>query len=95
MTIREIAVTVDEDTWVPLRVAADCAGMSVQDYVSWAVRVLAIQSQPGGGTRRGGPIRPRVARRRGKAADDAESAAWTETFAERLSHRAEQFRAAD
>ncbi len=92
MGTREITVTVDEDDWLPLRDAADCAGMSVSAYVAWAVRLLAMQAQPGRSARNEVPVASRAARPSIDAGDEPESAAWMATFSERLSHRAEQFR---
>ncbi|MFF2549498.1 hypothetical protein ACFVUS_00810 [Nocardia sp. NPDC058058] len=83
-------MTVGDDDWRALVAAAEAAGMGVEAYVSWCVRILAMQAQPGSGHRRQrlGQVR---ARRRGAAVDDGtEAAAWAETFTERLSHRADR-----
>ncbi|MEV6066696.1 hypothetical protein AB0L82_09135 [Nocardia sp. NPDC052001] len=90
MASRDISVTVGEDDWRALVAAAEAAGMGVEAYVSWCVRILALQAQPGGGKRaeRLGHVK---ARRRKAAADEGtEAAAWAETFTERLSHRADR-----
>ncbi|WP_369639900.1 hypothetical protein [Nocardia sp. JMUB6875] len=88
-----MTVTVDDSEWLALRDAAECAGMSLESYICWGVRLLALQAVPGRAKGRV-DIPARKARRRGEDAVDAtQSAEWVETFAERLSHRAEQFRA--
>ncbi|WP_280369658.1 hypothetical protein [Nocardia wallacei] len=94
MSTRDITVTVtvDEADWLELSDAAECAGMGVDAYVAWGVRLLAARTAPGRTLRADDhPGLPPV-RRRPDVADEPESAAWTETFAERLSHRAEAFR---
>ncbi|MBL1076805.1 hypothetical protein JK358_20625 [Nocardia sp. 2] len=78
--------------WLALRDAAECAGMGVEAYIAWSVRLLALQARAGGAGRHGVSARPAPVRRRAAIPDDPESAAWTDSFAERLSHRAEQFR---
>lgn len=83
MAIRDIVVTVGEDDWDTLVDSAEAAGMSIEAYLSWCVRVLAMQSRPGGQAR---PLLDRSAPVRHIPEDESESAAWTETFCERLSH---------
>ncbi|MGV9665948.1 hypothetical protein ACWDUL_16900 [Nocardia niigatensis] len=90
MSSRDIVVTVGEDDWLTLRDAAECAGMSVEAYVSWGVRVLALQARPGGVKQGGREGSPRAGRRAAELPDESESAVWTETFTQRLSHRAER-----
>ncbi|WP_459958652.1 hypothetical protein [Nocardia sp. IFM 10818] len=90
MASRDIVVTVGEADWRTLNDAAECAGMSVEAYVSWGVRVLAMQARPGGAKQGGGAGSPRVGRRKPGTTEESESAAWTETFSERLSHRADR-----
>ncbi|MGW5439223.1 hypothetical protein [Nocardia asteroides] len=78
------STTVGEDDWYTLVDSAEAAGMGIEAYLSWCVRVLAMQSRPGGQTR---PLRDRSAAPvRPIPEDESESAAWTETFCERLSH---------
>ncbi|MTE13591.1 hypothetical protein [Nocardia aurantiaca] len=91
MASRDIVVTVGEGDWLTLNDAAECAGMSVEAYVSWGVRVLALQARPGGMKQGGCVGRPKPGRRASKAIDESESVAWTETFTERLSHRADRY----
>ncbi|MFF0492013.1 hypothetical protein ACWDSJ_10275 [Nocardia sp. NPDC003482] len=91
MGIKEISVAVTEDDWLALSDAADCAGMGVRDYVAWAVRLVALQAKPEV-TRASTPYLTKGVRYRVEDRDEPESAAWLDTFAERLSHRAEQFR---
>ncbi|MGW4245192.1 hypothetical protein [Nocardia sp. NPDC004722] len=86
MASKDLVVTVDRDDWRALKDAAECAGMSVEAYVSWGIRVLALQARPGRSVRRDGVV-PRVRGRSRQPADESESAAWTETFSERLSCR--------
>ncbi|MEU6586943.1 hypothetical protein [Nocardia sp. NPDC046763] len=90
MASRDIVVTVGEDDWFTLQDAADCAGMSVEAYVSWGVRLLAMQARPGGSQRREGLGGSKATRRASEVCDESESAAWAETFTERLSHRADR-----
>ncbi|MFI6866106.1 hypothetical protein [Nocardia sp. NPDC050406] len=93
MATREITVTVsvDGDEWDILRDAAECAGMSVEAYLRWSVRLVALRSRPGRALRPEGLELPR-ARRGAREVDEPEAVAWAETFTERLSHRTEQFR---
>ncbi|WP_157514229.1 hypothetical protein [Nocardia concava] len=87
-----MTVTVDDSEWLALNDAAECAGMSVESYIGWGVRLLAMQAVPGGSKRRVS-VSPRKAQRRiDEHPDMTQSEEWVETFAERLSHRAEQFR---
>ncbi|WP_433566788.1 hypothetical protein ACQP1O_17325 [Nocardia sp. CA-151230] len=46
MASRDIVVTVGEDDWLLFTDAAECAGMSVQAYLSWGVRLPALQARP-------------------------------------------------
>ncbi|MGV9413687.1 hypothetical protein ACWDOP_27615 [Nocardia sp. NPDC003693] len=87
-----VTVTMDEDEWRDLRAAAECAGMPLEAYIRWGVRLLAAPPRPGKNLGRG-PLERRATRRRiADHADESEAAAWTETFAERLSHHSEQYR---
>ncbi|MEV6101315.1 hypothetical protein [Nocardia sp. NPDC051981] len=54
MASRDIVVRVGEDDWLALDDAAECAGMSVEAYVCWGVRLLALQARPGGAKREAG-----------------------------------------
>lgn len=86
MATRDVTVTVTVDSfeWDSLCDAAVCAGMSVPDYLAWNVRKIAQRSRPEQSV---------SSRRRGGIDDEAgETAAWTETFSQRLHDRAEQFR---
>ncbi|MFI8974219.1 hypothetical protein ACIGO9_15135 [Nocardia asteroides] len=76
-------MTVGEDDWYRLVDSAEAAGMGIEAYLSWCVRVLAMQSRSGAGASRPLPDRSTV---RHIPEDESESAAWTETFCERLSH---------
>ncbi|MBB5911175.1 hypothetical protein BJY24_000042 [Nocardia transvalensis] len=87
-----VTVTVDEAEWDRLHDAAECAGMSVDTYIAWGVKILAAQTQIGKPSRLDDIRRLRAAPRPLDAIDEPESLAWTETFAERLSHRTAQFR---
>ncbi|WP_433567385.1 hypothetical protein ACQP1O_20635 [Nocardia sp. CA-151230] len=87
MASRDIVVTVGEDDWLVLNDAAEGAGMSMEAYVSWGVRVLALQARSGAvepDGREGSPDMPISA---SETAEDSEASAWVESFAERLSHR--------
>ncbi|MEV6280631.1 hypothetical protein [Nocardia sp. NPDC051832] len=93
MATRDLTVTVsmDEDQWHSLADAAECAGMTLEAYLSWGVRLLAEQARPGknlAGRPRGQAVRSR----RGRAVAEESGSAWTDTFTERLSHRAEHYR---
>ncbi|MFE3229524.1 hypothetical protein [Nocardia sp. NPDC059228] len=88
MATREIVVTVDENDWGVLHHAADCAGMCVEAYASWGMRLLALQARSEETSQHRAHAGPKAA----QTADESESVAWVETFAERLSHRADQFR---
>ncbi|MFE3002739.1 hypothetical protein ACFXG4_48245 [Nocardia sp. NPDC059246] len=90
MASRDIVVTVGEDDWLTLKDAADDAGMNVEAYVSWGVRLLAMQARPGGSQRRESFGGSTPTRRTFDTAEESESAAWAETFTERLSHRADR-----
>lgn len=87
MGSKEIVVTVGEEDWRTLIDAADAAGMSVEAYASWCIRIFAVQARPGGGKRAGELGRTKTAKRAADIDEDSESAAWAETFTERLSHR--------
>lgn len=86
MATRDVTVTVTVDSfeWDSLCDAAVCAGMSVPDYLAWNVRKIAQRSRP-----KGSPV---LGRRSGLGEEAGETAAWTETFSQRLQDRAEQFR---
>ncbi|OXR41095.1 hypothetical protein B7C42_06865 [Nocardia cerradoensis] len=88
MDSREIAVTVGEEDWSALCHAAEAAGMSIEAYVSWGVRILAMQARPGGTGRREPSAGPPPQRREDAGVEESEAAAWAETFTQRLSHRA-------
>ncbi|NNH74924.1 hypothetical protein HLB23_34610 [Nocardia uniformis] len=92
MTTRDIAVTVtmDDVEWQHLRDAAECAGMSLEAYVCWGVRLLAVGTKPGKSLGRAFPAVVPAPRTPPQVGD--ESQVWAETFTERLSHRVEQFR---
>ncbi|MVU77103.1 hypothetical protein GPX89_07560 [Nocardia sp. ET3-3] len=90
MASRDIVVTVGEDDWLTLSDAAECAGMSVEAYVSWGVRILALQARPGGAKQGGRAGSLSAGRHTSRSAEESESAAWTDTFTERLSHRADR-----
>ncbi|PXX69271.1 hypothetical protein DFR70_102960 [Nocardia tenerifensis] len=92
MATREITVTVAKSEWRTLRAAAECAGMSLEAYVSWGVRLLALESGTAGATRRLSAPQSPAAPRPPKVVDEPESVAWAETFTERLAHRADGFR---
>lgn len=89
MVSRDIVVTVGEDDWLTLSDAAECAGMNVEAYVSWSVRLLALQARPGEAKQRGVAANS-PGQRAGQPSEDSESAAWTESFAQRLSHRTDR-----
>ncbi|WP_405497195.1 hypothetical protein [Nocardia sp. NBC_00511] len=91
MASRDITVTVGEEDWFTLEGAAEHAGMSVEAYVSWGVRILAMQSRPGGAKQDRTAASPKATRRAVETAEESESAAWTETFSERLSQRADRY----
>ncbi|MQY21770.1 hypothetical protein [Nocardia macrotermitis] len=85
MATRDVTVTVTVDSfeWDSLCDAAVCAGMTVPDYVAWNVRQIAQRSRPKGVA---------VPGKRGAREEAGETAAWTETFSQRLQNRNEQFR---
>ncbi|GAB2678812.1 hypothetical protein [Nocardia goodfellowii] len=93
MTTRDVTVTVsmDDVQWSSLRAAADCAGMSVEAYLCWGIRLIAAQSLPGKNlsARVRGPITPS---RTPPAVTEDPASAWMDTFSERLTHRAEPYR---
>ncbi|MFJ9371483.1 hypothetical protein ACIRRA_44785 [Nocardia sp. NPDC101769] len=78
MASRDIVVTVGEDDWLTLNDAAECAGMSVEAYVSWGVWLLALQARLGTGA-------SKMRLRASGLGEESETVAWTETFAQRLS----------
>ena len=91
MATREVTVTVtvDDTEWAQLCDAAVCAGMSVPDYLAHSARLVALQSRAAPPLRVPRDLRPP----RGSSQDnDSETAAWTETFSQRLHHRADLFR---
>ncbi|MFJ9369676.1 hypothetical protein ACIRRA_35400 [Nocardia sp. NPDC101769] len=87
-----MTVTVDDSEWLALNDAAECAGMSVETYICWGVRLLALQAVPGSVRGRMSTPQSTVPRRIDERLDAPQSTDWAETFAERLSHRVEQFR---
>lgn len=82
-----LTVTMDEDQWRLIEDAAECAGMTVPDYLTWHVRLLAEQARPGAPRRSITPPRRRVA-----VAEESGHEVWVESFAERLGHRADPYR---
>lgn len=78
-------MTVTDEDWISLRHAADCAGMDISEYVAWGVRVLAMQAQPGSGSRQHLPTGSRTAGSGDAEGDESEASAWVETFTSRLS----------
>ncbi len=88
MASRDIVVTVSQDDWYTLVHSAEAAGMSVEAYLSWCVQQPAMQARPG--TVAPGPRLDRSTPRPRTPEEDSESAAWTETFCERLSHRTDR-----
>ncbi|MBF4999722.1 hypothetical protein IRT45_21495 [Nocardia sp. BSTN01] len=91
MASREITVSLDDTDWGALCEAADQAGMSVPDYVDWAVRLVALSARSRRDLRPD-PAGPLPRRGRADSSGECESTAWMDTFAERLHQRAEQFR---
>lgn len=87
-----MTVTMDDEEWHNLTDAAECAGMTVEAYLCWTVRLLAAQSRPGKNL--AGAARGQVPARRKRVpeCEESESTAWTDTFTERLTHRAETYR---
>lgn len=83
-----VTVTVDDTEWAQLSDAAVCAGMSVPDYLAQSARLVALQPCASR------PLRvPRDLPPRGSSQDDdSETAAWTESFSQRLHHRTDLFR---
>ncbi|MGW4371772.1 hypothetical protein ACWEKT_39765 [Nocardia takedensis] len=85
-----VTVTMDEHDWRLVEDAADCAGMTVQRYIAWNVRLLAEQSRPGApqapGHALSRPPRPIP------VVEESDDAVWVEAFAERLGHRADLYR---
>ncbi|WP_148282700.1 hypothetical protein [Nocardia brasiliensis] len=92
MKTKEITVRVKKGQWRDLSAAADCAGMRVEDYIRWSVKLLALQSRPDSNPHPASTARPEPRRRARAVLDRPESTAWEECFAEQLSHRLEQFR---
>ncbi|KAA8888520.1 hypothetical protein F3087_16085 [Nocardia colli] len=92
MASREITVRLAKADWRIVSDAADCAGMSIEAYISWGVRLLALQAVPGAASPGPGFARPEQSRRAKTPVEQPESAVWEQCFAERLSHHAEQFR---
>ncbi|MFF2554964.1 hypothetical protein ACFVUS_28445 [Nocardia sp. NPDC058058] len=90
MVSKEIVVTVGEEDWRTLIDAAEAAGMSVEAYASWCIRIIAVQARPGGGKRAGELGQAKSAKRASERDDESESAAWAETFSERLSNRTDR-----
>lgn len=90
MTNRAIVVTVGERDWLTLVDAAEAAGMTVEDYASWCVRIFASQARPTGGKRSHPLTHAKAGRRKKKVEEESESAAWVATFSERLSHRVDR-----
>lgn len=92
MKTKQITVRVKKGQWRAISAAADCAGMSVEDYIRWSVKLLAPQSRPGGNPPQPSTAPPEPRRRAHPVLDQPESTAWEECFSEQLSHRIEQFR---
>ncbi|MEC3957634.1 hypothetical protein VMT65_31690 [Nocardia sp. CDC153] len=86
----DIVVTVGDEDRLTLLEAADAAGMSLEAYLSWCVRILAMQARPGGDKRAALPGQARPGRSVPDEDDGSEAAAWAETFTQRLSHRADR-----
>lgn len=88
---REFTLTLSsgDSDWQAVHDAAECAGMSVEGYVRWLVRIL-VQAASGSGTPRHTPRD--TSSRAGAETPEPESTGWEETFSERLVQRAEQFR---
>lgn len=86
-----LTITMDDDEWNRLRDAAECAGMSLEAYICWGVRLLAVPTRSGRNLGRE-PLGQSSTPRRAADNDESDSAAWAETFAERLAHHAEPFR---
>ncbi|WP_278265285.1 hypothetical protein [Nocardia sp. AG03] len=82
-------MTLDDQDWQTLTEAANCAGMTLPEYLTWNTKLLARQSRPGPDRGQG---RPMPSRRRPPLTDVSEEQAWAETFTERLSHRADPYR---
>jgi hypothetical protein len=87
MASRDVTVTVriDEQDQRLLADAADCAGMTLQDYLGWNIELLAQQCRPGPAQRGHRALPPR--RRIPVVVDESEDQAWTSSFTERLDHR--------
>ncbi|MGN2639307.1 hypothetical protein ACWEKT_16785 [Nocardia takedensis] len=93
MATRDVTftVTMKEQDWALLQDAADCAGMSLHDYLCWHTRLLAQQSRPGASKSTHRKVA--VGRRRVPVVvDEPVGQAWADTFAERLHHRADLYR---
>ncbi|MGX1808972.1 hypothetical protein ACWIGI_24900 [Nocardia sp. NPDC055321] len=84
-----LTLTSGDSDWQAVHDAAECAGMSVEGYIRWLVRIL-VQAASGSGTTHHTPLAkgPRA----GAALPEPEAAGWDETFSERLVQRAAQFR---
>ncbi|MFE6862235.1 hypothetical protein [Nocardia sp. NPDC057668] len=80
-------VTVGEQEWEVLAEAAEAAGMSVPDYVSWCVRIQAARAANPRSRRADNVI---AARRPATGEDESESAAWVETFSRRCAHHTDR-----
>ncbi|WP_433680355.1 hypothetical protein [Nocardia sp. CA-119907] len=83
-----VTVTVDDTEWAELCDAAMCAGMSVPDYLARIARLVALQPRASRPLLVPGDVPPRGS----SHDDDSETAAWTESFSQRLHHRADLFR---
>ncbi len=83
-----VTVTVDDTEWAQLCDAAECAGMSVLEYLAHSARLVALEPRA--------PRRlrlPRDFRPQGPSQDnDSETVAWTESFSQRLHQRVDSFR---
>ncbi|MGW4371007.1 hypothetical protein ACWEKT_35730 [Nocardia takedensis] len=73
-----VSVTMRERDHRALRAAAEVAGMDLDDYLAWAMRLLAEQATTSG-PRRGRAAGPVAARRIGVQAEEPEAQAWTES----------------
>ncbi|MFI6772769.1 hypothetical protein [Nocardia sp. NPDC050412] len=89
MATREVTVTVtvDDTEWAELCDAAACAGMNVPDFLAQSARLVALKPSAARSARVSREHPPR-----GSSRDDSETAAWAESFSQRLHHRADLFR---